>query len=135
MKHLKYPSISVHFDGTLTYWNEETYPHINPKDIRLDAIRTLVEYRKLGGKVVLFTCRTDSALQIAIKTCEDYGLVFDSVNSDLQLAIDSWREKYPNASLSPKPWTTLTIDDKAWPCNTRGLDWGQIARDILQFEE
>lgn len=135
MSRLKIPSIAVDFDGTLTYWNEYTYPYVNKEDLRIDAITILTEYRKKGGILSLFTCRTDYALEVAVELCRKYGLEFDSINCDTKYAIDSWRAKYPRSSLSPKIWSNLYIDDKAWPCNTRGLDWGQIAREILEEVE
>lgn len=135
MSRLKIKSIAVDFDNTLVFSNPKLYPYFESKDVNLQAFRVLKDYKKHGGQLILFTCRTDEDLEIAIETCRRYGLEFDAVNSDTQDTIDKWRKKYPQSSISPKPYADLFLEDRAWPCHKRGLDWTCIARDILQEEE
>ena len=58
---LKYPIVAVDFDGTLTIG--DNYPKIG--EMNMVAIQYLKQYKKLGGKLVLWTCRSGlSLLQI-----------------------------------------------------------------------
>lgn len=55
---LKYKVVAVDFDGTLTIKDE--YPNVG--ELNLLAIEYLKKYKELGGKLILFTCRTDYSL-------------------------------------------------------------------------
>ena len=135
MSRLKIKSIAVDYDNTLIFSDPDLYPYYEPKDVNRQAFSVLKEYKKRGGIILLFSCRTDEHLQIAIDACKKYGLEFDAINSDTSKAIKDWREKFPRSSISPKPYVELFIDDRAWPCHKRGLDWTCIAHDILEEEE
>ena len=76
---LKYPVVAVDYDGTITI--KDNYP--NAGELNPLAIHYLKEYKKLGGKLILFTCRTDYALLAAVSACEKAGLYFDAINNDL----------------------------------------------------
>ena len=52
---LKYPVVAVDYDGTITI--KDNYPNVG--ELNPLAIHYLKEYKKLGGKLILFTCRTD----------------------------------------------------------------------------
>ena len=48
---LKYPVVAVDYDGTITI--KDNYP--NAGELNPLAIHYLKEYKKLGGKLILFT--------------------------------------------------------------------------------
>ena len=96
------PIIAVDFDGTLC---ENKWPGIGAP--KLDVINKLIELRKkLGVKLILWTCRTDEDLVQAVDFCNYYGLRFDAVNDHL----DAMKEKFGNDPR--KVCCTLYLDDK-----------------------
>ena len=77
--HFDFTIIAVDFDGTLT--QEGTYPFSGDPNIPLiDRLRAL---REDGHKVILWTCRENTALSEAVVFCQAYGLIFDAVNDNL----------------------------------------------------
>ena len=125
---LKYHIVAVDFDGTITMKDE--YPKIG--EMNMVAIQYLKQYKKLGGKLILFTCRSGLSLLHAITKCESYGLTFDAVNSDLDSSIEAWRQKHPNTPISNKPFYDMLIDDKNYPACVNGIDWVMVSRELLK---
>jgi hypothetical protein len=77
MKKLPY-IVAVDFDGTLC---ENAYPEIGaPKQEIIDAVK---EYKRLGWRVVLWTCRNKQDLVDAIAWCNEQGLEFDAINKNI----------------------------------------------------
>ena len=72
MNRLKIKSVAVDYDNTLIFSNPDLYPYYEPKDVNRQAFSVLKEYKKRGGIIILFTCRTDEHLQIAIDACKKY---------------------------------------------------------------
>ena len=68
----------VDFDGTLHYGS---YPNIGKPNAYL--IQYLINCRKCGMKVILYTMREGDLLDKAIEFCRQYGLEFDCVNDNL----------------------------------------------------
>ena len=58
--------VAVDFDGTLTL-SDNNYPECGQIDIV--AVEVLKEFRRGGGKVILWTCRYDEALDNALAVC------------------------------------------------------------------
>lgn len=125
---LKYPIVAVDFDGTITMKDE--YPKIG--ELNMVAINYLKQYKNLGGKLILWTCRSDLSLLHAITKCESYGLTFDAVNSDLDSSIDAWKQKHPNEPISNKPFYNMLIDDKNYPACVTGIDWVMVSKELLK---
>ena len=70
--------IAVDFDGTLC---EDAYPEIGePKH---DMIQVIKNYRDIGCKIVLWTCRNREAMVKAVHWCREHGLEFDAVNRNI----------------------------------------------------
>ena len=101
--------VAVDFDGTLTL-SDDRYPECG--DISHVAVEILKEFRRNGGKVILWTCRYGAALDKAVQFCHEYGLEFDAVNDNLPEQSAKWRETHPNAKMSRKIYADLYIDDK-----------------------
>ena len=73
-KTKKARTIAVDFDGTLC---KNRYPAIGDPNMRL--IQSLIQNRKDGDKVVLFTSREGHLLSAAVEFCRRHGLEFDAV--------------------------------------------------------
>lgn len=127
---LRHKSVALDFDGTVAFTTPETYPYVNAVNYR--AIEVMKKYKKAGGKIVLFTCRTDTDLDIAIECLREYGLEVDTVNEDLQETIDDWYKIQPDSSISPKVFVDVYIDDRAFPACRDGLNWDDIEKYILE---
>ena len=74
----KIKTIAVDFDGTLC--EREKFPKIgSPKT---ELIEWLIEQKKKGIKIILWSCRENDDLFAAIDWCKEYGLEFDAVNEN-----------------------------------------------------
>ena len=95
---------AVDFDGTLC---ENAYPEIGAPNLPL--IDKLISCRRLGAKVILWTCREGELLTRAVEFCRCYGLEFDAVN-------DNTEELKRAYGTNPrKIGADYYIDDKAMP--------------------
>jgi hypothetical protein len=95
---------AVDFDGTLC---ENAYPEIGAPNLSL--IDKLISRRRLGAKVILWTCREGELLTRAVEFCRCYGLEFDAVN-------DNTEELKRAYGTNPrKIGADYYIDDKAMP--------------------
>ena len=90
--------IATDFDGTITMHSR--FPKLG--EPRMGFIRHLIEERKLGSKVILWTCREGKYLEDAIKFCKHYGLEFDAVN-----------ENIPGMKDTRKVWANVYYGDEA----------------------
>lgn len=70
--------IAVDFDGTLANTDATRIYAPNTK-----LINYLIDRRKNGNKVILWTCREGSRLDQAVNWCKEHGLEFDAVNDNL----------------------------------------------------
>ena len=70
-------------------------------------IEYLIDQKKSGNKLILWTCRADEALEKAVSWCRDHQLEFDAINDNLPEVI----EMYGNNSR--KITCDYYIDDKA----------------------
>ena len=76
-------TIAVDFDGTLC---ENAWPDIGEENREL--INKLIEERKNGNTVILYTCRKGNELEEAVEWCKDRGLIFDYINENTQEHIE-----------------------------------------------
>lgn len=93
--------IACDFDGTLAFTNSLE----NCESPNLPLINKLKEAREKGHSLILWTCRGGVWLQEAIDFCKFYGLLFNSVNVNIEGVI------YTN--ISCKVVADLYIDDKS----------------------
>lgn len=94
--------IAVDFDGTLC---EPMWPGIGAA--KRGVINALLNEKDRGAKLILWTCRDGDQLHDALAWCADEGLVFDSVNDNLE----ENKEYFGNDSR--KVYATEYWDDKA----------------------
>jgi hypothetical protein len=71
--------IAVDFDGTLC---DFCFPHIGEPNKEL--IRDLIQAKRDGHYLILWTCRTGEHLHEAVAWCAKHGLEFDRVNENLE---------------------------------------------------
>ena len=93
------PVIAVDFDDTLIYANGIPNGQL---------ISVLKNFRKKGGKLILWTCRNDRKLHEAVVMCTEMGLFFDAVNCNVPESCYLFETGYG----SPKVFAHLYIDDK-----------------------
>lgn len=89
--------IAVDFDNTI--YNEVA------DQINYPLVEKLIEAKKNGHKLILWTCRGDRWLAEAIAICNDYGLYFDAVNENTK--------GFLYRDISVKVVADLYVDDKA----------------------
>lgn len=70
-----YINFAVDFDGVLC---ESIHPGIGPANEAM--IKYLIEQKRKGNKIILWTSRTDTDLQEAIDWSREHGLEFDHIN-------------------------------------------------------
>lgn len=103
--------LAVDFDGTIV---EDAYPKIGKPQIF--AFETLKKLQENGHRLILWTYRSGSKLDEAVKFCEDNGIIFYAVNKSFE------GEEYTN-DISRKIHADLFIDDR----NIGGFPgWGEI---------
>jgi hypothetical protein len=108
MNKKKSYTIAVDFDGTLC---EYAFPKIGKQEKHhKDLLKVLVDIRKKGHKLILWTCRGDNeqypCLTEAIDWCKIQGLEFDAINENI-----AGTKKISGPS--PKVVADIYLDDKA----------------------
>lgn len=107
--------IGVDFDGTIV---EDAFPKIGKT--RIFAFETLKKLQEDGHRLILWTYRSGTKLDEAVKFCEDNGIVFYAVNK-------SFPEEQFDYTKSRKIYADLFIDDR----NIGGvLGWGEVYQMI-----
>ena len=123
--------VAVDFDCTLTL-TDDNYPECGP--VNSVAVSLLKEFRRNGGKVILWTCRYGDALDMAVELCREHGLEFDAVNDNLPEQSAKWRQSHPNAKMSRKIYADMYIDDKAPKALLDGVvNWDAVCRQLLNM--
>ena len=97
--------IAVDADGTL--FDKKWYPNVPPTEdtdeYNLELIDLLIERKKKGDKIILWTCREGRPKTIVVRVMQRFGLTFDAVNGNV--------ESYAHAK--KKIVADLYVDDKA----------------------
>jgi len=94
------PVVAVDYDDTLIYENGIPNEQL---------VSVLKNFRKKGGKLILWTCRNGNKLHEAIVNCAELGLFFDAVNCNVPESYYLFEDGHG----SPKVFAHLYIDDKA----------------------
>ena len=104
--------IAVDFDGTLSFGE---WPDVGPANREL--FRFLARRKEEGDRIILWTCRTDEELALAVEWCRIKGLEFDAVNDNLPEIIEQY------GGNSRKISCDYYIDDRAVSvCDIRSLE-------------
>ena len=82
---MKSKIIAVDFDGTLC---TNAYPYIGFENWLV--IDYVIAQKKLGAKIILWTCRSGKLLEEAVAWCKELGLTFDAVNENLPEIIEAF---------------------------------------------
>lgn len=110
---MDYDIIAVDFDGTLC---KNAYPNIGEPNY--EVLNYILDMKKKGNKVILWTCRVDYELNDAIEWCKNFGIEFDSINDNLEDVV-----KMFNGSNTRKIFADIYIDDKSkLPENVVSID-------------
>lgn len=94
--------IAVDFDGTLC---DHCYPDIGQPHESL--IQALIQAKRQGHKLILWTCREDEMLADAVSWAHLHGLDFDAVNANLVENIRACRAD------PRKIFADMYLDDRA----------------------
>ena len=94
--------IAVDFDGTLC---ENKWPGIGEPN--QEIIDYLIDQRKQGAQIILWSCRTGEQLLEASRWCSEQGLYLDAINENLPQPIAHFGED------TRKIYADEYIDDKA----------------------
>jgi hypothetical protein len=112
-------TLAIDFDGTIVH---NAYPDIGKPIIF--AFETLKKLQEEGFLLILWTYRSGTKLEEAVKFCKNNGIEFYAVNK-------SYPEELMNDSISRKINADLFIDDR----NIGGLmGWGEIHNLLLGFK-
>lgn len=95
---------AVDFDQTLTI-GEYKFPGTGKPNIGL--FNFLIEKRKAGCDIVLWTCREGDDLAVAVGYCRNLGLEFDAVNDNVSRMKEAWGNN------PRKVFADCYIDDRA----------------------
>lgn len=119
---MDYKILAIDFDGTISLGR---WPEVGPANDRL--ITYLLDRKRYGDKLILWTCRAGEALDAAIEFCAQHGLHFDAVNDNLPEVV----EKY--GSNSRKITCDYYIDDRSFTAESVCADEEFEQRTMLSF--
>ena len=100
-------TVAVDFDGTLSKGIWDLDPKQCTYEMNIPLINSLIKYKQNGGKVILWTCRSNRHLRDAVNKCKEYGLIFDAINTN-HPSIYEWADQFD----SPKIFADYYIDDR-----------------------
>lgn len=102
--------IAVDYDHTLDFAG---WPNVGKLD--MDRVNKLIECKKNGHQLILWTCRSGKELDDAVNLLKENGLEFDAVNKNVK--------QYAHFE-SPKIVANVYIDDAAF--NADRFDWNSL---------
>ncbi len=100
---MDYKILAIDFDGTLSFGR---WPEVGPANDR--QISYLLDRKRCGDKLILWTCRAGAALDAAINFCAQHDLYFDAVNDNLPEIVEQY------GSNSRKISCDYYIDDRSF---------------------
>ena len=106
--------IAVDFDGTIV---DHVYPYIGKEKPR--AVETLIDLKKIGWKIIIWTCRESIQLEEAIEWLKQRWFSPDAVNENI--------EQYPILA-KHKIVATYYFDDRSFPAFP---GWDEVRRVFL----
>ena len=85
MSTTAYQIIAVDFDETLCYSN---WPELGEPNSPL--IEYLIDQKRSGNKLILWTCRSGDSLEKAVAWCREHQLEFDAINDNLPEIVEMY---------------------------------------------
>ena len=118
--------VGCDFDATLSMI-EDQFPNCGEPSEGFDVMK---EFQAVGGKVILWTCRTGEALTMAVDYCKSQGFTPDAVNEHMERQVETAERM--GIEISPrKIYCHMYIDDKSPEAICNGIDWKLIRRMLL----
>lgn len=77
--------LAVDFDGTLC---ESSFPKIGKPNMK--SIQYVLNKKKNGWKIILWTCRVGEKLEEAIKWSKEMGIEYDAINENLDSVLNMY---------------------------------------------
>ncbi len=97
--------IAVDFDGTLSLGR---YPEVGPVNgLVMDKV---LERKRAGDKIILWTCREGDELSAAVAWCRIYGLEFDAVNDNLPEILNDWYCENTRKIFADEYWDDSSVN-------------------------
>lgn len=104
--------LAMDYDGTM--FEGQVYGELGTP--RMDIINKVKEFQKTGlCEVILWSCRDAGPLQEAINRCKEYGIEFDSVNSNSLSQVMHMRRALQKGQVfaTRKIFADVYIDDRS----------------------
>lgn len=96
-------AVAIDFDGCLC---TNAWPNVGIPD--WDVINRAKWEQRAGAGLILWTCRSGEALEVAIRACQDWGLHFDAINDNLPDWVAAWGYS-PRKVAADEYWDDLAI--------------------------
>lgn len=120
---LKYKYIAIDFDGTIA--DEEMFPTIGAPI--LNAIWVIQKIKEYGGKICIWTCRSNADLSHAMEFLSHHEVPFDYLNQDFPEIAGKYH------GFTRKVCADVYIDNKDIHCIGKGgIDWEYIHNILFE---
>lgn len=122
--------VGCDFDSTLSMLEKQFPKCGNPSE----GFQVMKDFQAAGGKVILWTCRTGKALDMAIEFCKSQGFIPVAVNKHTQEQIDNAESM--DIEISPrKIYCHMYIDDKSPEALLYGINWKLIRHMLFDMNQ
>lgn len=122
--------VGCDFDSTLSMV-EQHFPKCGKPS---EGFEVMKDFQAAGGKVILWTCRTGKALDMAVEFCKSQGFTPVAVNKNTQEQID--KAESMNIEISPrKIYCHMYIDDKSPEALLYGINWKLIRHMLFNMNQ
>lgn len=122
---LKHQLFCIDFDGTIAY---DAYPEIG--ELIPGAKETMIKIKELGGKIAIWTCRTDQWAIDAVNFLNMHGIPYDKFNKPFDEHVNLY-----GGDNARKVFADVYIDDRAIHFGGKPVEWWDIQHMIFSYEE
>jgi hydroxymethylpyrimidine pyrophosphatase-like HAD family hydrolase len=121
---MKFKTFCIDFDGTIAY---DAYPKIG--GLIPGAKETMKQIKKLGGTIIIWTCRNNEAAIEARKFLEDNDIPFDYFNESIPEHINEYNGD------TRKVFADCYIDDRGLLFQKQPVNWKIVQHIIFKDDE
>lgn len=122
--------VGCDFDSTLSMI-EQHFPQCGEPS---EGFEVMKDFQAAGGKVILWTCRTGKALDMAVEFCKSQGFTPVAINKHTQEQID--KAESMDIEISPrKIYCHMYIDDKSPEALLYGINWKLIRHMLFNMNQ